>query len=455
MVGKASLLLVLGFSLIFLVFGQRFVSLSGQATDNMVDYYSDAVAHECASAGANMATTEFFRNQSWSAGFNNLDFNGGKINVTIQRSANIVITSIGTYRDITHKDVVTFSNGSFSRYAYFSTMENDGPGNPPIWWTPNDTVWGPFHTQDYMYVYNHPVFLGPVSTAKNLVYYNYYQKYPSQLPQNPTNYYQRRDYNNSIASDAPVFKGGFDPATNNPMPLDGLADIKAAAQLGGFYIPKSQSTITVHKPWGTYTQTVDDTAYITFNNNQVIIKMGYSKSPTTYNLSDVAPNGVLYVQGMNVRLKGTVEGQYTVAGEGSIFLDDNIVYKKDPRQHSNSTDLLGIVANDNVLIANNDANNIDGINIDAAIYCQTGGFGAEDYNTRPFSHYINLLGGITQYKRQAVGTFGGYSGNTGFYKRYRYDQRLWDKLAPPYYPHTEKPTILSWLSLLLIKALII
>ena len=48
MVGKASLLLVLGFSLIFLVFGQRFVSLSGQATDNMVDYYADVIANECA-----------------------------------------------------------------------------------------------------------------------------------------------------------------------------------------------------------------------------------------------------------------------------------------------------------------------------------------------------------------------------------------------------------------------
>ena len=39
---------------------------------------------------------------------------------------------------------------------------------------------------------------------------------------------------------------------------------------------------------------------------------------------------------------------------------------------------------------------------------------------------INLIGGITQYKRQTAGTFGEYT-NTGFYKRYRYDQQLWDK----------------------------
>ncbi len=451
MVGKASLLLVLGFSLIFLVFGQRFVSLSGQATDNMVDYYSDAVAHECASAGANMATTEFFRDQSWSAGFNNIDFNGGKINVTIQKGANIVVTSVGTYRDASHTDVVTFSNGSFSRYAYFSTFENNGPGSSLVWWTPNDTVWGPFHTQDYMYVYDHPVFLGPVSTAKNLVYYDYYQKYPYQLPQNPTNKTQRKDYSRSIDSDAPVFKGGFDPATNNPMPLDGLAAIKTAAQSSGFDIPLSQTTIPAHYEGSGWSrrfvpaQTIPDTAYITFNNNKVIIKMGYSKSETTYDLTTIAPNGVLYVNGMDVRLQGTLSGQYTVASEGNIYLDGDVVYKTDPLQHPSSTDLLGIVAKKNVLISNNDANNSDGINIDAAIYCQEGGFGAEDYDTRPFSHYINLLGGITQNKRQAVGTFGGYSGNTGFNKRYRYDQRLWDKLAPPYYPHTEKPTILSWL----------
>jgi hypothetical protein len=445
MVGKASLLLILGFSLIFLVFGQRFVSLSGQATDNMVDYYSDAVAHECASAGANMATTKLFRDQSWSAGFTNLNFNGGTINVTIQKGANIVLTSVGTYHGVSHKDVVTFQGGSFSRYAYFSTYENNGAGSPIIWWTPNDTVWGPFHTQDYMYVYNHPVFLGPVSTAKNLVYYNYYQKYPTQLPQNPTTSTQKKDYNKSITSDAPVFKGGFDPGNNNPLPLDGLGPIKTAAQSDGFYIPQSSTTTTYTKNGKTYTTTKVDTAYVTFNNNQIIVTKGYSGSATTYNLADVAPNGVIYIDGMDVRLKGTVQGQYTIAGGENVYLDDNIVYKNDPLKNPNSTDLLGIVANNNVLISDNLANNSDGINIDAAIYCQNGGFGAENYDTRPFSHYINLLGGITQNKRQAVGTFGGYSGTTGFYKRYRYDQRLWDKLAPPHYPNTQKFLILSWL----------
>ena len=69
------------------------------------------------------------------------------------------------------------------------------------------------------------------------------------------------------------------------------------------------------------------------------------------------------------------------------------------------------------------ANNSD-INIDASIFCQNGGFGAENYSTRPVSGNINLLGGIQQNVRQAVGTFNSYGITSGFNKRYMYDKRL-------------------------------
>ena len=228
------------------------------------------------------------------------------------------------------------------------------------------------------------------------------------------------------------------------MPTAALTPLKTAAKSDGYDIPQS-STTTSHTSHGhTTTTTTVDTVYITFMVDSVKISLGYAKPSTTYKTSDIAPDGIIYAEGMDVRLKGTVQGQYTVASEGNVYLDDNIVYKTDPITNPNSTDLLGIVAQNNVWITNNSANNNDGINIDAAIYCQTGGFGAEDYDTRPFSHYINLIGGITQNQRQAVGTFSSTK-NTGFYKRYKYDQRLWDKLAPPSFPSTQKFLILSWL----------
>ena len=76
-----------------------------------------------------------------------------------------------------------------------------------------------------------------------------------------------------------------------------------------------------------------------------------------------------------------------------------------------------------MIIADNAANN-DNVNIHASIYCQTGGFGAEDYSHRPVSGDINLLGGIIQDTRAAVGTFSGSNITHGFSKRYKYDNRL-------------------------------
>ena len=60
MTGKGVMLLVLGFSIIFLVIGHNFGSLSTRATDNVTDYYIRANAHHIAVSGANMAMNEIF-----------------------------------------------------------------------------------------------------------------------------------------------------------------------------------------------------------------------------------------------------------------------------------------------------------------------------------------------------------------------------------------------------------
>jgi hypothetical protein len=83
------------------------------------------------------------------------------------------------------------------------------------------------------------------------------------------------------------------------------------------------------------------------------------------------------------------------------------------------------------------------INIHASIYCEKGGFGAQNYSSRPISGNINLLGGIIQHTRRAVGTFGSGGIKSGFAKRYRYDERL--RIAsPPFFPGTGGFEIVSW-----------
>jgi len=426
--GKAALLLVLGFSMIFLIATQNFGSISNRAVDNMVDYTNETVAHDIAVSGANMAANAVFLDNSWMSGYSNVNFNDGKLNVAVQivdAVKNIKkITSLGTFGGITRQVQVTLSPSKFSKFAYYSVSENG-----TIWWTGTDTVWGPFHTQDYLRAYDHPVFYGKATTKKSIKYYD------------------------KQKNDQPYFLGGFEQGVDLPLPTDGLAPIKIDANTGGWDIPKSTSTVydSVYKAgkkgkpgtWTVTTTTQTDTAYITFVGDSVKIKYGYNKTVSTYLSKTIAPNGVIYVEGMDVRLKGTVSGQYTLAGEGDIYLDDDIVYTQDPIKYPNSTDLLGICAKNNVWITDNAANHSD-ININASVYCENGGFGAENYSSRPISGNINLTGGIIQDTRQAVGTFSGSGISSGFSKRYKYDDRLMS-ISPPSFPGTGSYEIVSWL----------
>jgi hypothetical protein len=403
--GKAALLLVVGFSLTFLIVGQNFGSLSTRAVENLTDYYEATSAHNIAVSGANMAANEIFFDPTWTAGYNDRPFSGGYLDVSVNvldAWKNIrQITSVGTFENVTQTVKVTLQPSKFSKFAYYSTSEGG-----TIWWTANDTVWGPFHTQDYLRASKHPVFFGKTTVKKKLIYYT------------------------SKKQDKPEFHSTYEEGVDLPLPTDGLSPIEAAADDDG------------HKFSG------QDTVYITFVSDSITYKFAWNGVQTTVLGTAFAPNGVIFVKDAICRLKGTVKGQYTLATSGSgsrgtIYLDDNIVYDKDPRIYSNSTDLLGIVAKNKVLITNNAANN-NSIDIHGSIYCESGGFGAQNYDSRPPSGNINLLGGIIQYVRQAVGQFSGTTITSGFAKRYRYDDRLMLS-SPPMFPGTGGFEIVSWL----------
>ena len=100
------------------------------------------------------------------------------------------------------------------------------------------------------------------------------------------------------------------------------------------------------------------------------------------------------------------------------------------------------MAQQEIYITENAANSSD-INIHAAMYSQEKGFGSENYSSRGPNGFINLLGGITQDSRMAVGTFSGSRITSGFSKRYRYDNRLM-VMSPPFFPGTGNFEVVSW-----------
>ena len=413
MSGKASLLVVAGFSLVFLVVAQNFGGISNRAVDNYVNYQTETLAHNIAISGANIMADSLYWDPTFVGPFDR-DFQGGHLDgsvVLINAATGYrEITATGTIQGKSSTIIIRVAPSSFSEYAYYSTWEKGSPFGGDIWWIGGDVVNGPFHTQDDLRVYKHPKFLGEHTSHKgSLIYYK------------------------NKKSDAPIITGVYEPGKSVEIPNNAVKDLEPEAASGG------------HKFAGF------DTLFLTFDRDTLRFRDSYNAKDSAVYLPSFAGNGLIYAKDCVVRLKGTVRGQYTIAcdsvssspGKGTIWLDDDIVYETDPNVDPHSNDLLGIVAENKVLITNNFANNHD-INIQASIFSENWGFGAADYKTRPVSGNINLLGGIQQNYRQPVGTFSGGGPTSGFQKLYDYDPRL-KYMSPPFYPGTGGFRIVSWL----------
>ena len=316
----------------------------------------------------------------------------------------IQLTTTANYDTKTYTIKILLQPSLFSKFAYYSDNE---PSN--INWVTGDTVWGPYHSNTKMYVSGNPVFNGKATTLNGLVKAN----------------------NN----DKPQFNGGYETGISITMPSD-LTTLKGKAQQagGGFY-------------WAT---TAD--VYMNFNaNGTVTYRAGTSGAWTTVSLATLSgTNKVILIDGGNLRIKGKVNGQVTIAAlgasgsttKGGVYIDSSISYVDNPLVGA-SDDMLGVVATNDILITDN-ANNetAAGVTIQGSLFSLAGGFGSQNYDTRPATGSIHLLGGVSQHIRRAVGTSG--SPGTGYKKSYNYDQRML-VTAPPCFPTTGSYEVLEWL----------
>lgn len=401
--GKLSLFLVLGFSILYIILGSNSSKLSTQTVENMGEYHANTVAHNIAVSGTNLACNQLFLNGAWDDGYNNVDFENGSFSAGIQvldpwRNIRKLSTN-ASYGGKSKTIEVIFQPSSFAKFAYLSISD---PTN--LYWSGKDTIWGPFHSEGNINAYQHPVFVGKATTKGTVKYMT------------------------NEATDAPYFLGGFESGVSLTFPSSGLDNIKSLANDDGHVF------------------TGKDTVYVTFVGDSIKYRFNYNALPTTVLASALAPNGVIYAENAILRLKGTVKGRYTVAcngtaPKGNIYLDDNIRYNSDPRINPDSKDMLGIVSKNNVLITENAANK-SSIDVHASIYCEKGGFGAGWPKFTAPNGYINLLGGIQNYSRVQIGVIAG-SEIWGFNRRYKYDERLM-VASPPGYPGTGQLEIVSW-----------
>jgi hypothetical protein len=244
---------------------------------------------------------------------------------------------------------------------------------------------------------------------------------------------------------APAFDGGPPAQTGNTTPASAVADVTPAKSFGCYYSAPVTISLSLTGAGNTDTQIVVTpvSGSVTVTKNAGNTSTCYTGSSTfstaqTFDLSAM-DTGLIYVNG-NANVSGTMTGLLDIVSAGNLTVTNNLQYKSgdiNATTGTDSTDALGLIASNSVIV-----DEVDNMTIDAAIlaladsfyvnnwYSQNGGpHGNGYYDT------LNVFGAIAQNFRGPVGTSGTSHGQpfvTGFSKDYQYDQSL-QSLWPPYF----------------------
>jgi len=452
--GKAAILMVLSFSLIFLFFGHRFNNLSLRSVDNLMDYYIQSKAHNIAVSAANMAANQIFMDKTWEAGYDNISFEGGTITVYVSNNTaetegkiavchngeTLLVTAAALASHLAYGDIVgscdssgiieqraiIIAEGSFRgitktvsvelRPSYFSKFGNFY-GNLSALPATGDTFNGPFHVNGTLTTYGTPVFWGKTTSLSGLT---------------------------KLGTPAdPKFYGGFETGIDIPLEID-TTGIRSAASTNG----------RVFKDTTGAGQLTDVRLY--FNPDSTVehsIKIGAGpwSTPQTTPITTLAPNGVIYVERGNIYTKGTVTGRVSIvatkmglAGAGEVWQVDDLKYNDDPRINPNSNDILGIMAEENIRLQYNDSTRGQDIITQASMFCLNGDIGPEDalVNDPSLNRWL-ILGGLIADGIRATALYSSSVPYQGYKFVQTYDDRLMT-FVPPSFPYTCNFEIVSW-----------
>lgn len=143
----------------------------------------------------------------------------------------------------------------------------------------------------------------------------------------------------------------------------------------------------------------------------------------------------------DVFVKGTMNGKLTIASDNYIYATGDITY------NNATSDVLGLVGNNGVLVWNplqyiqwyysTPYNGVSMLGdtdreIDAAVLSPVHTFQVQNYNAGPPRGTLTMRGSVAQRFRGPVATTSGSSVATGYAKNYLYDARF-STVTPPYY----------------------
>jgi hypothetical protein len=414
--GKLSLLMVVAFGGAVLLTALTMGDVRVSAYDNAVRYYETTVVHDIALAGANITANHLFLNppemngNAWFDGYTTpVSFGGGSFVTNLDSGLTdpftgekrIRLRSTATYGDSSYTVMAIMGPSRFSKFAVWA----GATASAGAYWETGDSALGPVHSQGQLKTIGSPFFGGKTSCKDGVVYH---------------------------AGATPIFNAGLETGVSIPMNRN-YRRVEDAASSGGKHF------------------TGHDDLWLTFAGDSVRYRRIAGDPDTTVYLPDLAPNGVIALGGHhtgNIYVQGIVRGRVTIGSmdstagsRGKVIITGNLTYQNDPRIFPASTDMLGIVAYNDVVIADNSAPTF---NVDASMFSYTGGIRVENHNSRPPGN-LNTLGGwiVEQVHPTSNGVPLGLPGSKGYKAVIRYDERFRFS-SPPHFPGTNAYEILAW-----------
>jgi len=414
--GKASLIMVVGYGILFLATGMTQSDLSVQAYDNAIGYYQESQLRNIAIAGANMTANYLFRNppnmlgNPWWDGYTApVDFGGGTFTTSIDSGLTdpftgerrLLMRSTAVYDDSTYTMMAVMGPSRFSKFAVYAGVT----ASAGAYWETGDSAFGPVHSQGQLKTIGSPYFGGKASTKDGVVYH---------------------------AGATPIFNAGLESGVSIPMNRN-YRRIEDAARSGGKLFEGSNDL------------------YLTFAGDSLRYRRVAGDPDTTVYLPDFAPNGAIALGARhtgNVYVSGVVRGRYTiasldtqVASQGRVFITGNLTYQNDPQVDPSSTDMLGIIAYNDIQVQDNNA---PLFTIHASMFSFRGGVGVENFNSRNQGRLVTLGGWIVErIHPTSNGVPLGHPGSRGYKAIIRFDERF-RYSSPPFFPGTNAYEILAW-----------
>ncbi len=416
MFGKGAILIVMSFTISFSIYQLKMSRAVFNSMDSFNQQYVDNELYHAKLSAMNVGVNRVWDENITSGSFNvNADDCSSMVSIT-PVGLDTVKLKVITRTNIFDEDNFAVNGAllekrdsviAFFKYrspvsSFFWFTENEGN----VHWVSGDTVWGPLHTNGLLKVSGSPVFNGKVTATLGI----------TPLPTDPSN----------TAS----YLGGYEIGNSNVVTTDMSTIITAATTGNGAAAINTRSLY-------------DREITLEFLDDGRVIRTVETDPPDTLALSVLAPTGALYST-ETVHVKGDFNGELSVYTSQNIYIEGNLAYADDPMINPHSDDMLGLIAGQNVIVADN-ADTQGDVTVQASIMAMTGSFLAENYNTRAVNGSLRLLGSIYQQDRGAIGTFDWGTNNilSGFQKNYRFDDRL-SSAAPPYYPFVRNLQLIAW-----------